>query len=69
MTYSEHGLMKADPASYRVTVRVGGVEYVRDVSGALSPMGTVQAMIAAELGLELWQVSPVTYRKVEGGTP
>ncbi len=65
MSYSEMGEMGLPPGTYRVTVRVAGIEFTREVSNVASPMGTVQAMIAEELGIELYDVHPVTYELVE----
>lgn len=69
MSYSEMGTtMGPSPDTFSVTVRVGRDEFTREVSNVDSPMGAVQGMVAAELGVELYDVHPVTYSVVERGS-
>lgn len=64
------GTMKPSPDTFRVTVRVTGRgEFTREVSNVDSPMGTVQAMVAEELGIKMYDVHPVTYEVIRERCP
>lgn len=66
MAYREdHGWNDVPVLTFDVTVRVEGHERTERVTtGALDPMGQVQASIAEERGIRFDEVHPVTYRVV-----
>lgn len=67
MEYREdYGWNDVPVLTFDVTVRVGEQEVTsRVTTGELDPMGQVQASIAADRGIRLDEVHPVTYKVVE----